>query len=157
MPIKNEKGEVVLFLLSFKDLTESYGKSSRRYSRADGEAWPRALPKFPVAVSMNAIISISISLWACGCCDFARRHGRGRSPAQQKQPVPLCQIAAEGQDDPAARDQPVQQEGQEDADRRERKHLTRNPRNTHDKLEAALLSLFNHSWLLRDVRLLCFD
>lgn len=38
VPIKNEKGEVVLFLLSFKDLTESYGKSSRHYSRADGEA-----------------------------------------------------------------------------------------------------------------------
>ncbi|KAG7243516.1 hypothetical protein INR49_011072 [Caranx melampygus] len=27
VPIKNEKGEVVLFLLSFKDITDSYGKS----------------------------------------------------------------------------------------------------------------------------------
>uniref|UniRef100_A0A0S7ETQ8 KCNH4 n=1 Tax=Poeciliopsis prolifica TaxID=188132 RepID=A0A0S7ETQ8_9TELE len=27
VPIKNEKGEVVLFLLSFKDVSESYGKS----------------------------------------------------------------------------------------------------------------------------------
>lgn len=58
MPIKNEKGEVVLFLLSFKDLTESYGKSSSHYGRADGEAWP----KFHVAVSMNTIIRVSISL-----------------------------------------------------------------------------------------------
>lgn len=39
VPIKNEKGEVVLFLLSFKDLSDSYRKSSRHYSRADGEAW----------------------------------------------------------------------------------------------------------------------
>uniref|UniRef100_A0A665SWZ7 Voltage-gated delayed rectifier potassium channel KCNH4 n=1 Tax=Echeneis naucrates TaxID=173247 RepID=A0A665SWZ7_ECHNA len=29
VPIKNEKGEVVLFLLSFKDISESYGKSHR--------------------------------------------------------------------------------------------------------------------------------
>lgn len=27
MPIKNEKGEVVLFLFSFKDITESRGRS----------------------------------------------------------------------------------------------------------------------------------
>lgn len=27
VPIKNEKGEVVLFLLSFKNITDSYGKS----------------------------------------------------------------------------------------------------------------------------------
>uniref|UniRef100_UPI0037E951AD potassium voltage-gated channel subfamily H member 4a n=1 Tax=Semicossyphus pulcher TaxID=241346 RepID=UPI0037E951AD len=35
VPIKNEKGEVVLFLLSFKDVSETHGKS-RRYSRGDG-------------------------------------------------------------------------------------------------------------------------
>lgn len=35
--IKNEKGEVVLFLLSFKDVTESYGKS-HHYAQGDGEA-----------------------------------------------------------------------------------------------------------------------
>nr|XP_033499887.1 potassium voltage-gated channel subfamily H member 4a [Epinephelus lanceolatus] len=35
VPIKNEKGEVVLFLLSFKDITESYGKS-HHYSQGDG-------------------------------------------------------------------------------------------------------------------------
>lgn len=27
VPIKNEKGEVVLFLFSFKDITDSYGKT----------------------------------------------------------------------------------------------------------------------------------
>lgn len=30
---------MVLFLLSFKDLTDSYGKSSRRCRKADGESW----------------------------------------------------------------------------------------------------------------------
>ncbi|KAM3598541.1 uncharacterized protein V6R79_019215 [Siganus canaliculatus] len=35
VPIKNEKGEVVLFLLSFKDISESYGKS-HHYSQGDG-------------------------------------------------------------------------------------------------------------------------
>ncbi|XP_074512253.1 potassium voltage-gated channel subfamily H member 4a [Sebastes fasciatus] len=35
VPIKNEKGEVVLFLLSFKDVSESYGKS-HHYSQGDG-------------------------------------------------------------------------------------------------------------------------
>ncbi|XP_070704334.1 potassium voltage-gated channel subfamily H member 4a [Pempheris klunzingeri] len=35
VPIKNEKGEVVLFLLSFKDVSESHGKS-HHYSRGDG-------------------------------------------------------------------------------------------------------------------------
>ncbi|CAJ1076187.1 potassium voltage-gated channel subfamily H member 4a [Xyrichtys novacula] len=37
VPIKNEKGEVVLFLLSFKDVSETHGKS-RRYSRGDEAA-----------------------------------------------------------------------------------------------------------------------
>lgn len=36
VPIKNETGEVVLFLLSFKDLSESYRKK-RPYSQDDGE------------------------------------------------------------------------------------------------------------------------
>lgn len=36
MPIKNENGEVVLFLLSFKDLSESYRKNPL-YSQEDGE------------------------------------------------------------------------------------------------------------------------
>ncbi|XP_074552127.1 potassium voltage-gated channel subfamily H member 4a [Halichoeres trimaculatus] len=35
VPIKNEKGEVVLFLLSFKDVSETRGKN-RRHSRGDG-------------------------------------------------------------------------------------------------------------------------
>ncbi|XP_039975754.1 potassium voltage-gated channel subfamily H member 4a [Xiphias gladius] len=35
VPIKNEKGEVVLFLLSFKDVSESYGKS-HHYAQGDG-------------------------------------------------------------------------------------------------------------------------
>uniref|UniRef100_UPI003AAF9361 potassium voltage-gated channel subfamily H member 4a n=1 Tax=Centroberyx gerrardi TaxID=166262 RepID=UPI003AAF9361 len=39
VPIKNEKGEVVLFLFSFKDVSESYGKS-HHHGRGDGEAWP---------------------------------------------------------------------------------------------------------------------
>uniref|UniRef100_A0A8C7PDZ0 Voltage-gated delayed rectifier potassium channel KCNH4 n=1 Tax=Oncorhynchus mykiss TaxID=8022 RepID=A0A8C7PDZ0_ONCMY len=33
VPIKNEKGEVVLFLFSFKDVTESYGKSHQHSNR----------------------------------------------------------------------------------------------------------------------------
>ncbi|XP_075941609.1 potassium voltage-gated channel subfamily H member 4a [Anarhichas minor] len=37
VPIKNEKGEVVLFLLSFKDVSESYGKS-HLFSQADGSS-----------------------------------------------------------------------------------------------------------------------
>lgn len=36
VPIKNENSEVVLFLLSFKDLTESYTKN-HPYSQEDGE------------------------------------------------------------------------------------------------------------------------
>lgn len=36
VPIKNENGQVVLFLLSFKDLSESYGKN-HPYSQEDGE------------------------------------------------------------------------------------------------------------------------
>lgn len=36
VPIKNEKGEVVLFLLSFKDLSESYRKK-HPYGQEDGE------------------------------------------------------------------------------------------------------------------------
>ncbi|KAK5855944.1 hypothetical protein PBY51_007573 [Eleginops maclovinus] len=35
VPIKNEKGEMVLFLLSFKDVSESYGKR-HHYSQGDG-------------------------------------------------------------------------------------------------------------------------
>ncbi|XP_034046370.1 potassium voltage-gated channel subfamily H member 4a [Thalassophryne amazonica] len=35
VPIKNEKGEVVLFLMSFKDISESYGKS-HQHSHRDG-------------------------------------------------------------------------------------------------------------------------
>ncbi|XP_069565197.1 potassium voltage-gated channel subfamily H member 4a [Brachyistius frenatus] len=35
VPIKNEKGEVVLFLLSFKDISESYGKS-HHFAQGEG-------------------------------------------------------------------------------------------------------------------------
>ncbi len=38
VPIKNEKGEVVLFLLSFKDISEFHGKK-HHYIQGDGEAW----------------------------------------------------------------------------------------------------------------------
>ncbi|XP_071241301.1 voltage-gated delayed rectifier potassium channel KCNH4-like isoform X1 [Salvelinus alpinus] len=38
VPIKNEKGEVVLFLFSFKDVTESYGKSHHHSNSRGGEA-----------------------------------------------------------------------------------------------------------------------
>ncbi|XP_036796859.1 potassium voltage-gated channel subfamily H member 4-like [Oncorhynchus mykiss] len=38
VPIKNEKGEVVLFLFSFKDVTESYGKSHQHSNRRGVEA-----------------------------------------------------------------------------------------------------------------------
>lgn len=38
MPIKNEKGEVVLFLVSFKDITESRGKSHPS-DKKEGEPW----------------------------------------------------------------------------------------------------------------------
>lgn len=38
MPIKNEKGEVVLFLFSFKDITESRGKS-HPVDKKEGEPW----------------------------------------------------------------------------------------------------------------------
>ncbi|XP_022595404.1 potassium voltage-gated channel subfamily H member 4-like [Seriola dumerili] len=37
VPIKNEKGEVVMFLLSFKDISESYGKS-HHYAQGDEAA-----------------------------------------------------------------------------------------------------------------------
>lgn len=37
VPIKNEKGEVVLFLLSFKDVSESHERS-HRYTPGDGES-----------------------------------------------------------------------------------------------------------------------
>lgn len=38
MPIRNEKGEVVLFLFSFKDITESRGKSQPG-DKKEGEPW----------------------------------------------------------------------------------------------------------------------
>lgn len=38
MPIKNEKGEVVLFLFSFKDITESRGRSHPS-DKKEGEPW----------------------------------------------------------------------------------------------------------------------
>lgn len=38
MPIKNEKGEVVLFLFSFKDITESRGRSYPG-DKKEGEPW----------------------------------------------------------------------------------------------------------------------
>lgn len=38
MPIRNEKGEVVLFLFSFKDITESRGKSHPG-DKKEGEPW----------------------------------------------------------------------------------------------------------------------
>uniref|UniRef100_A0A8C0HAC9 Voltage-gated delayed rectifier potassium channel KCNH4 n=1 Tax=Chelonoidis abingdonii TaxID=106734 RepID=A0A8C0HAC9_CHEAB len=41
VPIKNEKGEVVLFLISFKDITESRGKSHPG-DRRDGAPWSGA-------------------------------------------------------------------------------------------------------------------
>uniref|UniRef100_A0A7M4EDB3 Voltage-gated delayed rectifier potassium channel KCNH4 n=1 Tax=Crocodylus porosus TaxID=8502 RepID=A0A7M4EDB3_CROPO len=41
LPIKNEKGEVVLFLFSFKDITESRGKNYQS-DRKDGESWLKA-------------------------------------------------------------------------------------------------------------------
>lgn len=37
VPIKNEKGEMVLFLFSFKDITDSHGKSHHG-GRRDGTA-----------------------------------------------------------------------------------------------------------------------
>ncbi|XP_064421690.1 potassium voltage-gated channel subfamily H member 4 [Latimeria chalumnae] len=37
VPIKNEKGEVVLFLFSFKDITESRGKSSHSDRKGEGK------------------------------------------------------------------------------------------------------------------------
>lgn len=45
VPIKNEKGEVVLFLLSFKDVSESHGKKYHCTQR-DGEAWLLAFLSF---------------------------------------------------------------------------------------------------------------
>lgn len=36
VPIKNENGEVVFFLLSFKDLSDTYRKN-HPYSQEDGE------------------------------------------------------------------------------------------------------------------------
>ncbi|KAG7459692.1 hypothetical protein MATL_G00213350 [Megalops atlanticus] len=36
VPIKNEKGEVVLFLFSFKDISETYGKSHHNGTKEDG-------------------------------------------------------------------------------------------------------------------------
>lgn len=46
VPIKNENGEVVLFLLSFKDLSESYRKN-HPYSQEDGEELLRIFPSVP--------------------------------------------------------------------------------------------------------------
>lgn len=33
VPIKNEKGEMVLFLFSFKDITDTYGKAHQNNKR----------------------------------------------------------------------------------------------------------------------------
>uniref|UniRef100_A0A3Q3ISH0 Voltage-gated delayed rectifier potassium channel KCNH4 n=1 Tax=Monopterus albus TaxID=43700 RepID=A0A3Q3ISH0_MONAL len=48
VPIKNEKGEVVLFLLSFKDVSESYGKC-HHFTRGDGEGKKNNRPHFSQA------------------------------------------------------------------------------------------------------------
>ena len=36
VPIKNEKGDVVLYLLSFKDVSETFGKN-HHYTETEGE------------------------------------------------------------------------------------------------------------------------
>lgn len=49
MPIKNEKGEVVLSLLSFKNVSESHGRS-HLYVQGDGEhCFPATHTPFPLA------------------------------------------------------------------------------------------------------------
>ena len=50
VPIKNEKGEMVLFLFSFKDITDSHGRGHHN-SKKDGTLWNSAPEKSPVVYS----------------------------------------------------------------------------------------------------------
>lgn len=97
VPIKNEKGDVVLFLLSFKDLSDSYGKSSRQYSKAEGEAWlgwgeksrRKKINKNHAFTSMNPFVATCAGMVEddrqCNSSSrshFAKSRRRGRSLIQ---------------------------------------------------------------------------
>lgn len=68
MPIKNEKGEVVLFLLSFKDISESFGKS-HHYTHGDGEA---RLHAFPAVSSPTLIQTVLTSKCHTATCVYVK-------------------------------------------------------------------------------------
>uniref|UniRef100_A0A8C6YVW4 Potassium voltage-gated channel subfamily H member 4 n=1 Tax=Nothoprocta perdicaria TaxID=30464 RepID=A0A8C6YVW4_NOTPE len=75
VPIKNEKGEVVLFLFSFKDITESRAKShpgDRKEGEGGGAGWARGqrVPAPPLTVpdsSYRSVCSLVSDIWCQPC------------------------------------------------------------------------------------------
>ncbi|CAL8302879.1 unnamed protein product [Merluccius merluccius] len=91
VPIKNEKGEVVLFLFSFKDVSESYGKSQHnsRRNNAAHQSRKNNRPNFSQAHERGrTVFSHLTSL-------FTKR-GKGKLPNSvfQKPSLPEYKVAA---------------------------------------------------------------
>lgn len=84
--IKNEKGEVVLFLLSFKDVSESYGKS-HLFSQADGKALCSQLNLNDLTIEYGTCInSVSVLILPTGMSEaLPQRRKNNRSHLSQAQ------------------------------------------------------------------------
>uniref|UniRef100_A0A8C8RC68 Potassium voltage-gated channel subfamily H member 4 n=1 Tax=Pelusios castaneus TaxID=367368 RepID=A0A8C8RC68_9SAUR len=95
VPIKNEKGEVVLFLISFKDVTESRGKSHPS-DRRDGE--PQLWNGGQEAHGDGERLSCMGKAW----WQAPKQEGRELPPASSPEAGPDCSAPAH---------QPVHQEG----------------------------------------------
>lgn len=64
VPIKNEKGEMVLFLFSFKDITGTHGRGNHN-SRKDGRFWTLLFAGVEYDVPADAVCFLSASFCLC--------------------------------------------------------------------------------------------
>lgn len=78
VPIKNEKGEVVLFLFSFKDITDSYGKT-HHCSKMQGTALNKSIQKFDLKKFHLSLIVLLFILLADLSEDGSQNRKSGRS------------------------------------------------------------------------------
>uniref|UniRef100_A0A6Q2X558 Voltage-gated delayed rectifier potassium channel KCNH4 n=1 Tax=Esox lucius TaxID=8010 RepID=A0A6Q2X558_ESOLU len=91
VPIKNEKGEVVLFLFSFKDVTESYGKSHYHSSISEDSHPSRKHRRSHLAQVRERVRTVLSHLTT----QFSKR-GQGKLPNSvfQKPSLPEYKVAA---------------------------------------------------------------
>lgn len=64
VPIKNEKGEMVLFLFSFKDITDTHGRGNHN-SKKDGRFWTLLFAYFETQSGPPRLLLNSSSLLDC--------------------------------------------------------------------------------------------